>query len=177
MSTEQGCSRNKVNIKKITLYALLVSLCLIVGYLENLLSIVLTSLAPGIKIGLSNAVALLLICTGDKRGAWAVNITRVCLSALLFGSPISFLFSMSGAVVSTLLSCLLCQAKSVSAVGVSIAAGTVHNIAQCVAAAFFVGFGVVYYMPALILFGALAGGFCGTLVMLLQKHTQKIFNI
>ena len=88
MSSKQSDGRNKINIKRLTLYAMLVAVCLIVGYLESILSISLTAIAPGIKIGLSNAVVLTLICTGDIKGAWAINIARICLSALLFGSPI-----------------------------------------------------------------------------------------
>ena len=65
MSAKQGNSRNKLNIKQITIYALLVAVCLMVGYLESLLSITLFAAVPGIKLGLSNAVALTLVCRGD----------------------------------------------------------------------------------------------------------------
>ena len=62
MSAKQGNCRNKVNIKHITIYSLLVAVCLIIGYLESILSISLIAIAPGVKIGLSNAIALTLIC-------------------------------------------------------------------------------------------------------------------
>lgn len=172
MSAKQGNCGNRINIKSTTLYALFVAVCLIIGYLESLLSISLIAVAPGVKIGLSNAIALTLICRGDIKGAWAVNITRICLSALLFGSPISFLFSLAGGVASTAVACVLSKLKSVSAIGISIAGGTVHNIFQCVAATVFVGVGVVYYLPALLIFGALCGAFCGTLVKLVLNKIK-----
>lgn len=177
MSAKQGNCGNKVNIKRLTLYALFVALCLIIGYLESFLSISLTAVAPGVKLGLSNAIALTLICRGDIKGAWAVNITRICLSALLFGSPISFLFSLAGGVASTLTACVLSKLKSVSAIGISIAGGAVHNIFQLFAATVLVGAGVIYYVPALLLGGALCGAFCGVLVMLVLKKvkTNAIF--
>ncbi len=178
MSAEQGNSRNKVNIRRITLYALLVAVCLIIGYLESLLSISLIAVAPGVKIGLSNAIALTLICYGDIKGAWAINIARICLSALLFGSPISFLFSLAGGVASTLVACFLSKVKAISPIGISIAGGTVHNIFQCLAATIFVGVGVVYYLPALLLGGALCGAFCGVLVNLIlnKVNLNRIFK-
>ena len=178
MSAEQGNSRNKVNIRRLTLYALLVSSCLIVGYLENLLSISLIAIAPGVKIGLSNAIALTLICYGDIKGAWAINITRICLAALLFGSPISFLFSLSGGTASTLTACLLSKVRDVSPIGISVAGGTVHNIFQCLAATVFVGAGVIYYLPALLLCGAFCGAFCGVLVKLVSNkaNLNRIFK-
>lgn len=177
MSAKQDNSRNKLSIRRMTVYALLVAVCLIVGYLESLLSITLIAMAPGIKIGLSNAIALMLVCRRDIKGAWAINITRICLSALLFGSPISFVFSLSGGVASTLTACALCRLKSVSPTGISIAGGTVHNIFQCLAASAFLGLGVIYYLPVLLLGGALCGAFCGVLVNLVLKkvNANKIF--
>ncbi len=177
MSAKQGNSRNKLNIKQITIYALLVAVCLMVGYLESLLSITLFAAVPGIKLGLSNAVALTLVCRGDIKGAWAVNITRICLSALLFGSAISFLFALSGGVFSLVITCLLSRFKSVSEMGISIAGGTVHNIFQCIAAFAFVGSGIIYYLPFLLLGGAVCGGLCGILAKLILKKikTNEMF--
>ncbi len=176
MLTKQGDSRNKVNIKRLTLYALVTAACLIIGYLEGVLSIGLIAIAPGVKLGLSNAVALSIIFCGDKKGAWAVNITRICLSALLFGSPISFLLSMCGGVASTAVACVLSRLKNVSIIGVSIAGGTLHNVFQLVAATLITGAGVFYYLPVLLAIGAVCGAFCGVLAQLILTH-GKIFKI
>lgn len=173
MSAKQGNSRNKINTKKITIYALLVAVCLIIGYLESLLSITLVAIAPGVKIGLSNAVAMTLIYRGDKTGAWAVNITRICLSALLFGSPISFLLSLSGGVASTLVITILSRFKSVSAIGSSIAGGVTHNIFQLIAATVFTGVGVIYYLPILLGLGAFCGAFCGVMAQLVLNKSKS----
>lgn len=172
MSAKQGNCRNKVNIKHITIYSLLVAVCLIIGYLESILSISLIAIAPGVKIGLSNAIALTLICRGDIKGAWAINVTRICLSALLFGSPISFLLSLSGGVASTLAACFLSKSKAVSEIGISMVGGTVHNVFQLFAAITFVGVGVIYYLPVLLILGALCGAFCGVLVKLVLNKIK-----
>lgn len=176
MPSEQGHSGNKVNIKRLTLYAMLVAVCLIVGYLENILSISLIAIAPGVKIGLSNAVVLTLICTGDAKGAWAVNIARISLSALLFGSPISFVLSLSGGVASMLIACLLSKSKNISIIGISIAAAAVHNVFQLMAAMAIVGFGVIYYLPILLALGAVCGALCGVFASLVLKN-NKIFKL
>ncbi len=179
MSAKQGISRNKLSIKRITLYALLVAVCLIIGYLESVLSISLIAIAPGVKIGLSNAISLTLICLGDIKGAWAVNITRICLSALLFGSPISFFMSLSGGIASTLIVCALSRCKSVSVIGTSIVGGTAHNIFQLLAAALITGTGVVYYIPVLIIGGAVCGALCGVPanIILNKSDINKILNL
>ena len=175
MSTKQGDSRNKIDIKRLTLYAVTVSICLIIGYIESVLSIGFIAIAPGVKIGLSNAVALIFICSGDIKGAWTINIARICLSALLFGSPISFMLSLFGGVASTAMSCILKRFKNLSTIGISIAGGVTHNIFQLLAATIIVGFGVVYYLPLLLLLGAVCGALCGVLAQLMLKYV-KIFN-
>lgn len=172
MPTKQGNSRNRIDIKRLVTYALLVAVCLIVGYLESLLSLTLIAVAPGVKLGLSNAVALILVCSGDTKGAWMVNITRILLSALLFGSAISLVFALAGGIASLLLVSVIARFKSVSAIGISIASGTVHNVFQCVAATVFVGTGVIYYLPALLLLGALCGAFCGVLAHVTLKKIK-----
>ena len=173
MFAKQGNSGNKVNIKRLTLYALLTAVCLIIGYLESLLSITLIAVAPGVKLGLSNAVVLTLICTNDTKGAYLVNVIRICLSALLFGSPISFVLSLSGGITATFIAHILSRSKSVSAIGISIASAVTHNVFPLVAAVFIVGFGVLYYLPVLILLGAVCGAFCGILAQLVLKHSKN----
>ncbi|MBR5472541.1 MAG: Gx transporter family protein [Clostridia bacterium] len=177
MSAKQDNRNNRIDIKRVAVYALLVAICLIVGYLENYLSISLAAIIPGVKIGLSNAIVLTLIFCGDTKGAWMVNITRICLSALIFGSPISFLFSLSGGIASMITASVLSRFKSVSAIGTSIAGGAMHNIFQCFAAMIFVGVGVVKILPFLILLGAICGAFCGVLLSLILKKlkTSKVF--
>ena len=174
MFAKQGDNRNKVNIKRITVYSLLTAICLIVGYLENILSIGLISITPGVKIGLSNAVALTLIYSGNKKAAWAVNITRICLSTLLFGSPISFVLSLCGGIASTALATLMCRVNSVSVIGVSIACAVTHNIFQLIAASVITGWGVVYYLPILLVLGAVCGAFCGVLGKILCDKMKKL---
>ena len=172
MSAKQSNGRNRISIKQITVYARLVSVCLIVGYLENLLSIGFFIALPGVKLGLSNAVALTLVCFGDKKGAWAVNITRICLSALLFGSLVSFAFSLAGGIASLAAVCLVSRCSNVSEIGISILGATVHNIFQCITAAFIMGVSIIYYLPVLLLCGALCGALCGILVKLIFKKVK-----
>lgn len=176
MLAKQGNRGNKVNTKRLALYALFVSICLVVGYLESFLSLTLIAAIPGIRLGLSNAVALVLVCRGDIKGAWAVNIARICLSALLFGSPISLMFSLSGGIASLAVVSVISRLKSVSEIGMSIASGAIHNVFQCVAAMVFVGAGVVYYLPVLLFFGALCGAFCGILAQVTIKKLKTKSN-
>lgn len=156
--------------KKISTYALLACVCLIFGYIESLVP--LTAAIPGIKLGLSNSVALLLLTKRDIKGALAVNITRILLSALLFGSPFSLVFSLSGALGSMAAMLLFLKVKSVSVVGLSALGGTVHNIFQLLAAFFVLGSAVKYYLPFLILAGGISGALTGIISELILKKVK-----
>lgn len=169
MSSKQGDNRSK--IKHLCLYALLTAVCLIFGYIESLVS--LSFIAPGIKLGISNSVALLLICNKDIKGAFAVNISRILLSALIFGSVYSLLFSFCAGVISVSASWFVSKFKGLSAVGISVFGAVIHNTVQCLVALFVVGKGVFYYLPILIVFGIISGSAIGFSVLLLNKKINK----
>ena len=167
MSSKQSDSGNR--IKSLTVYSLLCAFCIVCGYIEFLIPS--TLIAPGVKIGLSNSVALMLIIKGDIKGAFAVNITRILLSALLFGSPFSLLFSFCAGVISTLVCAVLIKVPKLSPVGVSVIGAVCHNTVQLVVAGFVVGRGVWFYLPFLLLSGVI----CGTAIGFLGAGlTEKI---
>lgn len=156
--------------KRICKLALLTALCLVFGYIESLFSI--TVAVPGIKLGLANSIALLLLAKRDIKGALVVNLTRILLSALLFGSPFSLIFSLSGALGSMAAMLLFLKVKSVSVVGLSALGGTAHNIFQLFAAFFVLGRAVVYYLPFLILAGGISGALTGSVATLILKKLK-----
>lgn len=147
--------------KKVALYGILTSLALIFGYIESLFS--LSFIAPGVKLGLANSVALLLLCFKDFKGALLVNITRILLSALLFSSPFSLIFSLTAGVLSVMIMRLLSGIKSVSQVGFSIAGAAVHNLVQLTVASLLFGRAVWWYLPFLLISALISGGLIGTL--------------
>lgn len=156
--------------KKVALYGILTSLALILGFLESLFS--LSFIAPGVKLGLANSVALLLLCFKDFKGALIVNITRILLSALLFSSPFSLAFSLTAGVLSVVIMGLLSGIKSVSPVGFSIAGATVHNFVQLTVASLLFGRAVWYYLPFLLISALLSGGIIGILSSIIFKKIK-----
>ena len=175
MSAKQGNCRNKIRIQRLCLYGILCALCLVIGFIENFIN--LSFIAPGVKIGLSNSVALILAAKGDIKGAFCVNITRILLSTLLFGSPFSLLFSITGGIASLCVMALLSKSKSVSIIGISTAAGAVHNIFQLLVALAVLGGGMLWYLPLLIVVGAVSGAVVGifSLFILKKVETNQFF--
>lgn len=156
--------------KKIALYGILTSLALIFGYIESLFS--LSFIAPGVKLGLANSVALILLCFKDFKGAVLVNITRILLSALLFSSPFSLVFSLTAGVLSVVIMRLLSGIKGVSVVGFSISGAAVHNSVQLTVASLLFGRAVWYYLPFLLISALLSGGLIGILSSIIFKKIK-----
>lgn len=133
----------------------------------------LSFIAPGIKIGLSNSIACVLVFSGDIKGAFAVNISRILISALLFGSPMSLCFSLAGGVISLVLTAILKNSRFFSVIGVSALSGAAHNAVQCAVGLIFVGVGVAYYLPLLLVIGLACGAAVGILSKLVLGRIKK----
>lgn len=160
--------------KKILLlcfYGILSAVCIVLSYVEHLVS--LDFIAPGVKLGLANSAALILIVFGDVKGAFAVNISRILLSGLLFSSPMALLFSLSGGIGSLVVMWAFSKIKGVGFYGISVMGAAVHNIAQLVCAYLLLGVGVWYYSPILLISGTVCGLLTATVSKLVYKKTNK----
>lgn len=170
MSAKQSGRHGKIDIKRLSVYSLLCAVCIVFGYIESLFP--LAFIAPGIKLGLSNSVALILAVRKDYKGAFLVNTARILLCALLFGSATSLIFSLMGGTVSLLIIVLLSRFSFFGTVGLSVAGAIAHNTAQCLVAMVIVGANTLYYMPVLILFGVVSGSVIGIISSLILKKIK-----
>ncbi len=159
--------------KKVSLYGILAAVCLCLSYVESLVP--LSFIAVGVKLGLANSVALLLILKNDVKGAFAVNIIRILLSVLLFSSPLSLLFSLTAGIMSTTVMYLFSKLKAFGIIGFSIMGALTHNLVQTAVALIIFGKGVLFYLPILILSAVISGSLIGFLVKILNKKIKPLF--
>ena len=142
--------------KRIARYALLVSLAMVLSWLESL--IVFPGLLPGMKVGLTNLVVIFALYRMGLRAAAAVSLARVGLVSMTFGNAYSFAYSLAGAALSLAVMALLRRTGRFSILGVSVAGGVSHNIAQILVAVAALGTGrLAWYLPALLVSGVAAG--------------------
>lgn len=147
--------------KRIARYALLVSLAMVLSWLESL--IVFPGLLPGMKVGLTNLVVVFALYRASLRDAAAVSLVRVALVSLTFGNAYSFAYSLAGAVLSLAVMAGLKKLNSFSILGVSIAGGVCHNLGQLAVAMAVLGTARLgWYLPWLLAGGVLAGAAVGT---------------
>lgn len=161
----------KYSTGKITTLALTVTLALIFSFIESRIPAFVA--IPGVKIGLANIAIIFALYKLGIKEAVCVSIIRVFLVSILFGSPISLIYSISGAVLSLLTMILLKKLTPLTEITVSISGGIMHNVGQIIAASLMLATNViVYYLPFLILSGTIAGVAIGTVSALVIKKVK-----
>jgi len=157
--------------KRLALLSMCACLAMLLSFVESRIP-PLTAI-PGIKMGLANIAVMFTLYKLGTREAMAVSAIRVVLIALLFGSAVSFLYSLAGAVLSFAVMLLVRRVKLFSEVGVSVAGGVCHNIGQIAMACILLDTNViVYYLPFLLLSGTVTGVLIGVTSALLIKRIK-----
>ena len=166
----------KIDTKSLATLALLISVAMILSYLESLIPPLVA--VPGVKLGLSNIATVFALYTLGAPAAVTVSAIRVLLSALLFGNFVSLIYSASGAALALAFMVLLKRLASFSSVGVSVAGGVAHNAGQIIAACIVMeNAAIAIYLPPLIVSGTLAGVAIGVAAGILVKKTEKFLKI
>ncbi len=157
--------------KKLTLYALLLALALILSYLESLVP--MSFAVPGIKLGLPNVAIVFALYKLGFKGAGSISIVRVLLVTILFGNVMTMIYSLAGAVLSLAVMWLLKKSGKFSSVGVSVAGALGHITGQILTAMLLLETGgIIYYLPALCISGAVTGVLIGLLGGILVKRIK-----
>lgn len=160
--------------KKVAYMGLLAALALILSYVESLFPPLFTAV-PGIKMGLPNIVIIFALYRFGLKEAAAVSCVRLVAVAILFGSPLTFAYSLAGAVLSLSLMALFKRLDIFSTVGVSIIGGVMHNLGQIIVAMIVMETAQIgYYMIVLAITGTLSGAFIGLLGALLLKYMKNV---
>lgn len=165
-----------MNTRKLAALSLSVALAMVFSFIETLIPPLVA--VPGVKLGLANTVSVFLLYTLGRKEAFLVAIVRVFLSALLFGSAVSLIYSLSGAVLSLAAMMLLIKIPIFSPLSVSVVGGVVHNAAQIICACIIMeNAAIASYLPILVVSGTLAGVFVGLLAGLLTSKLSGKINI
>lgn len=162
----------KINTKKLALIGVMAAVAMMLSYIEALIPPVYSAV-PGIKLGLANIAVIFALYSVDPKSAAFISLVRVALSALLFGSVMSFIYSFSGAVLSLAVMILLKKSALFSAVGVSVAGAVMHNVGQVLCAVIMLGTAEIgYYLIFLSVSAVVSGVLVGLVSALLIKKLK-----
>lgn len=170
-AARQADRRQKFMESDVALYGMFISVAAVMSYVESLIPLRLP--APGMKIGLANIVTVWVLYSMGIKPAAIISVLRVLLVGFLFGNLYSIIFSMAGAAASMGVMYAIRKIKRFSIIGVSIAGGVTHNLAQtAVAMIVLENARIAYYLPALIIGGVAAGIAIGILGGILYKKIK-----
>lgn len=158
--------------KHIAYLGLLLTLALILSYVESLIPVFVS--IPGVKLGLANLVVLICLYAYPSKYAFLISGMRVILAGILFGSMFSILYSLSGAFFSLVV--MICAKKvfKLGILGVSILGGIFHNVGQLlVAMAVVSNYRISYLLPYLLVSGILTGATIGLIANGIFPYLKK----
>lgn len=158
--------KSEPSARRIARLGLLTAAALILSLLDGMIPLPL----PWLKLGLANAVTLLLLLSRRRTDAVLCLTARLLLGALFSGNPSALLYSAAGAAFSFAVMAFLCRfyPNRLSPVGVSAAGAAAHQLGQLAAAALTLGSpSVLALAPPLLLAGLLSGMLIGALTAVL----------
>lgn len=161
-----------ITTKALAFHGMMIALALILSYIESLIPPFFA--IPGMKLGLTNLVVLIMLYSKGARSAAFINFVRIVLVSVLFGSGMSFAYSLAGGVLSGAAIILLKRTEKLSIFTVSIVGGVAHNVGQILAAILLLNTtSIAWYLVILWFSGAASGAVIGILGGLLCKTLQN----
>ena len=162
-----------MKVRDLVKYAIFLAVAVIFSYIEHLIP--LPFLFPGAKLGLANAVGLIILYIYGKEKYIVFGLLRVLLSALLFsGFGTTFLISLGGNILASLITMLLIFNKKISIYGISVNGAIFHGIGQIlVVSIIYQTVQMFNYVIILSISGIISGLLMAVIVSLLLRKIPK----
>ncbi|MBQ2936824.1 MAG: Gx transporter family protein [Lachnospiraceae bacterium] len=154
---------------------LLLAFALILSYIEVLLP--LQTGIPGVKLGLANLAVLLCLYLFTVKEAMLLSVVKAVLTGLLFGNLYMIIYSLAGAVLSCLVMAVMIRLGKWHVPVVSAMGGVMHNVGQLIIAYMTIQtYGILYYVPILLIAGLITGLLIGMIVSLALPYVKKVIE-
>lgn len=169
--------------ENIALCGVMISLALVLSYIERFIPLQMLIPLPGIKLGLANIVTLVALYLLGTKSVYTIVIVRCVLGAVFGGGISGLLFSLTGGLLALTVMIIGTKISCFSIFGVSILGAAAHNVGQIFAAVLLMN--SIYigaYLPYLLviaLFTGFATGSAAAGVLRVLTKTQigtKIFH-
>lgn len=159
---------------KLTLTSVIAAISIGVYAVESLIPPIVPF--PGVKLGLANAITLIALYVLGAKCAFGVLFVRIFISSLLFGHPISLIFSISGGLISFGVMFFLKKFMSEDNIwAISVFGAFAHNLGQIAVAIVITGqLSVSYYFLLLVISSVVTGVFTGICAQSAVKKLKKV---
>lgn len=163
--------KRRRSARRMTLMTMLLAMSILLHMVEPALPIPV----PGVKLGLANIVGLITLFLFGVKEMVTVNVMRVVMASLLRGILFGtgFWLSLSGVMLSTIVTILLYKQNKLSKIGLSVASGAFHGIGQ-IGALILINNTVmmIYWLPMLWFSSVPTGYVTGTLSVQVLKRLK-----
>lgn len=153
-------SNININIRMLVLAGILAGVAAALSWLERLVPIQAIVPINGLKLGLANIVTMFAIFFLGVKPTFAIVVVRCLLGMVLGAGPISFAFSITGAMLAAITMLLLKKGydKKFSLYGISLAGSASFNIGQVLIASLIMQDTAIFtYIPILMIGGCITG--------------------
>ncbi len=159
--------------KRVAFLGMCIALSMILSFVESQIPPLMA--VPGVKVGLPNIVMVFMLYKIGAKETAIVSILRVILVGILFGTPLSMIYSLVGAALSLIGMILLKKTNLFAPITVSVAGGILHNIGQIATACLVMETAqIAYYLPVLLISGTIAGILIGLTAAMILKRLDKM---
>ena len=144
------------------------SLAIVFGYVEHLIPLPFG--IYGMKLGLPNLAVVIMLFAINRSTAFTINMTRIILCSILFGTFTSFWYSLVGGILSFIVMVILKSTNKFSTIGISICGAVTHNIGQIIVATIIMKESrIIYILPILLIVGTITGALIGLIATPILK--------
>ena len=138
----------KYTIKKITTISILLAICIAISIIDTLISGLIIPFMPGVKLGLSNVIILVLLYQYRFDVGFVATILKSLIVGLLFSGITTYIIGGTASLVSFQLMYLMKKLlnEKVSMVSVSLIGGLSHILTQLLIVSLIYKLGSVVFM-------------------------------
>lgn len=159
--------------RRLTELALLTALALIIFVIE--LQIPNPVLIPGVKLGLANIITVFAVYHYRAREVFLVVFVRILLGSFFSGNMMALMYSMAGGILCLLGMLGFKHILTERYIWIcSVLGAVLHNIGQITVACLVAGWGLLAYLPFLLVSGCIAGAFTGGCAQLVVLRIRSI---
>lgn len=162
-----------IKVKRLAELAILTAVALIIFVVE--LQIPNPVPIPGVKLGLANIITVFAVYHYRGREVLLIVFTRVLLGSFFSGNIMALLYSMAGSILCLAGMLVFKHVLTERYIWIcSVLGAILHNIGQITVACIVAGWGLIVYLPFLVVSGCIAGAFtggCTQLIMCRLKNT------
>lgn len=163
-----------MSLKKLTTLSMFTVIALTIFVIESAIPVPVP--LPGIKLGLSNIITLIVLLNFGPMEALLVLICRIFIATLFTGQAMSLLYSLCGGILCLIAMTIVNRFLNGHFIFLTSVFGALfHNMGQ-IAVAYFITdtIGIFAYLPFLILSGIFTGLFTGLCAHYTQKYLMKL---